>query len=157
MTLEEIAAAADRALKALGDLDAVPRLQWGRVSQVSPIQVTLAGDTVPLDVAHSAVGLPILGAECFAYQEGRDRWLVAQRTTPAAAITNASGSTINVASFTSSGYSKSGFTSQDTQLVAYSEDVIADAVNSNTARVAALETKLNAVLAALRAAGIIAA
>ena len=78
------------------------------------------------------------------------------RTAPASAITNVSGSTINVASFTSSGYSKSGFSSQDTQLVAYSEDVIADAVNSNTARVAALETKLNAVLAALRAAGIIA-
>lgn len=156
MTLEEIAAAADRALKALGDLDAVPRLQWGRVSQVSPIQVTLAGDTVPLDVAHSAVGLPILGAECFAYQEGRDRWLVAQRTTPAAAITNASGSTINVASFTTSGYSKSGFTSQDSQLVAYSEDVLRVVANSHTARLVAVEAKLNAILTALRAAGIVA-
>ena len=134
----------------------MPRLQWGKVSQVSPIQVTLAGDTVPLDVAHSAVGLPILGAECFVYQEGRDRWLVAQRTTPAAAITNASGSTINVASFTASGYSKSGFTSQDTRLVAYSEDVIAVATNSNTARLVAHDTKINAILAALRAAGIIA-
>ena len=156
MTLEEIAAAADRALKALGDLDAVPRLQWGKVSQVSPIQVTLAGETVPLDVAHSAVGWPILNAECFVYQEGTDRWLVAQRTTPAAAITDASGSTINVASFTASGYSKSGFTSQDSRLVAYSEDVLRVVANSHTARLVAVEAKLNAILTALRAAGIVA-
>ena len=157
MSLDEVTAQAAQAVAALGGLTRVPRVNHATVTSLAPLQVTYRGELAPFDVSHSYVAKPILNAECAVYAEGTDRWLLAQRTAPASAITNVSGSTINVASFTSSGYSKSGFSSQDTQLVAYSEDVIADAVNSNTARVAALETKLNAVLAALRAAGIIAA
>ena len=156
MSLDEVTAQAAQAVAALGGLTRVPRVNHATVTSLAPLQVTYRGESAPFDIAHSYVAKPILNAECAVYAEGTDRWLLAQRTT-AATVANISGSTINVASFTSSGYSKSGFTSQDTQLVAYSEDVIADAVNSNTARVAALETKLNAVLAALRAAGIIAA
>ena len=155
MSLDEVTAQAAQAVAALGGLTRVPRVNHATVTSLAPLQVTYRGELAPFDVSHSYVATPILNAECAVYAEGTDRWLLAQRTT-AATVANISGSTINVASFTSSGYSKSGFTSQDTELVAYSEDVIADAVNSNTARIGALEAKVNALLAALRGAGIIA-
>ena len=155
MSLDEVTAQAAQAVAALGGLTRVPRVNHATVTSLAPLQVTYRGESAPFDIAHSYVAKPILNAECAVYAEGTDRWLLAQRTT-AATVANISGSTIDVASFTSSGYSKSGFTSQDTQLVAYSEDVIALATNSNTARIGALEAKVNALLVALRAAGLVA-
>ena len=126
---------------------------WGTVTQVSPLQVTYVGETVPVDVSRSAVAKPILGAACVIYANNADRWLVAQRGTPAS-VAAISESTIEAADFVTSGFSTTGFTSQDVQLQGYAE-LLATIINDLTARCEALDSKVNELRSALILAGIV--
>lgn len=127
---------------------------WGTVTQVSPLQVTYVGETVPVDVSRSAVAKPTLGAACVIYANNADRWLVAQRGPTPASVAAISESTIEAADFVTSGFSTTGFTSQDVRLQGYAE-LLATIINDLTARCEALDSKVNELRSALILAGIV--
>ncbi len=149
MSLDQIAADAAKAVTALGDLTRVPRLLWGTVTSGTPLQVTLLGEVIPLDIGHSAVPAPRVGAECVISSSGTDRWLIAQRPQPIA-VPTAGGSTMFLADCATS-----GFDPNVTLRVAAYASMIASTTNTLAGRVADLEDDYNALRAALITAGLV--
>lgn len=150
MSLDQIAADAAKAVAALGDLTKVPRLLWGTVTSGTPLQVTLLGEVIPLDIGHSAVAAPRVGAECVISSSGTDRWLIAQRPPPTV-VPTAGGSTLFLADC-----GTSGFDPNISPQVAGYASLIAATVNSLASRVADVEANFNALRAANVAAGTVA-
>lgn len=150
MSLDQIAADAAKAVAALGDLTKVPRLLWGTVTSTSPLQVTLLGEVIPLDIGHSAVAAPRVGAECVISSSGTDRWLIAQRPPPTV-VPTAGGSTLFLADC-----GTSGFDPNISPQVAGYASLIASTLNALASRVADVEANFNALRAANVAAGTVA-
>lgn len=150
MSLDQIAADAAKAVTALGDLTRVPRLLWGTVTSGTPLQVTLLGEVIPLDIGHSAVPAPRVGAECVISSSGTDRWLIAQRPPPTV-VPTAGGSTLFLADC-----GTSGFDPNISPQVAGYASLIASTLNALASRVADVEANFNALRAANVAAGTVA-
>ena len=150
MSLDQIAADAAKAVAALGDLTKVPRLLWGTVTSGTPLQVTLLGEVIPLDIGHSAVAAPRVGAECVISSSGTDRWLIAQRPPPTV-VPTAGGSTLFLADC-----GTSGFDPNIAPQVAGYASLIASTLNALASRVADVEANFNALRAANVAAGTVA-